>query len=143
MLRLSTLDLLILVNILAWCLLSHFCLKSLNFRNSHFIFIGADGIFQIASFKTVFGFASLIYRRWVVFPFDDSLCTVQTYDQSFHIHRGSWYVSSFLLFLCFIIEIQWRWGTWHGIKRICRFYWKVSVYLLFIFSNLGSIILCL
>ena len=28
----------------------------LNLRNSHFIFIGADGIFQMVFFKTVFGF---------------------------------------------------------------------------------------
>ena len=38
--------------------------QSLNSRNSHFIFIGANGIFQIVSFKTMFGFC-FFYLSWV------------------------------------------------------------------------------
>ena len=135
-----------MVNSFAWCLFSRFYLR-LKFKEQTFHFHRANGTFQIVFFlRLCLDFVSLIYRGWVVISFDDSASRVQTRDRSFYLYRGSWHISSFLLKKCFcvsFIEIQWRWGSWCGIKRICRFDWKVSLYLPFIFSHLGSVISCL
>ena len=55
------------------------------------------------------------------------------------IFQVSFWKSVFLFRLLKFNEDEVRY-MWRGIKRICRFDWKVSVYLPFIFSNLGPVI---
>ena len=101
MLKRSTLDV-ILVNSFASYLFSRFCLK-LKFKEL-MEWNEANGIFQIVSFKTVFGFCFFYLSRARVIPFDDSPSRVQTPNQSFRMYRDSWYISDFLWEKCFSVS---------------------------------------
>ena len=116
---------------------------SVRLKNSHFILIRGNGIFQIVSFKKVFGFC-FFYLSWVssnlifilhlefkiLFSHFAYVGTQDTFQVS------SWKsVSVFRLSKLNEDEVC---GSADSIE-ICRFDWKVFVYLPFIFSNLVSV----